>query len=115
MRRGRSAVLTQCRAEDKNDHAHELAICAPLRWTKARSLARDSAGLLEPFSQPMQPMWAPVHEPAPCERLPRRWFTLLKDPRATGCVTGIAGKWQLTANKDADYVAVNSHRAVRQD
>jgi len=55
--------------------------------------------------------WAPVREPAYRECLPRDWFTLPKGMRAAGYVTGMAGKWHLTANEDGDYVALNPQAA----
>jgi len=55
--------------------------------------------------------WAPVREPAYRECLPRDWFTLPKAMRTAGYVTGMAGKWHLTANQDGDYVSLNPQAA----
>lgn len=50
--------------------------------------------------------WAHVSEPAFTENLPRETFTIAKGLRSAGYVTGMAGKWHVTANADGHYVSL---------
>ncbi|MHB8899187.1 MAG: sulfatase [Thermoguttaceae bacterium] len=56
--------------------------------------------------------YARLQEPRYNRGLPRDSFTVAKGLRAAGYVTGIIGKWHVTANADGDYAGLNRESAT---